>query len=117
MYIRNNFLLYTVTGPKSPNTTTLQGSVSPTRVTVTWDEQPFIDVYKISFERVTGSLQLLCPDITHQGTYESNTTEYSITGLHEYSVYNISVTAVNIAGNSSSYFTVTTRPSSELLYM
>ena len=84
---------------------------------ITWDEQQFIDRYEVSFERVTGSQQVLCPDVVHTGTdtVDGNSTEYLLTGLHEYSTYSITVTAVNRAGESPSTLTVTTLQSGSKL--
>ncbi len=51
--------------------------------------------YVIGFERVIGSQQMQCPQFDHNGTRSVSTaTEYTLTGLKEYSVYTISLTAV-----------------------
>ena len=75
-----------------------------------WNKQQFVDSYEISFERVTGSQQLLCPDVVHTGTYSlyGNSTEYHLTNMHEYSTYSITVTAVNNAVEAHSTVTITT---------
>ena len=77
---------------------------------IMWNKQPFVESYEISFERVTGSQQVLCPDVVHTGnhTVYGNSTEYLLTGLFEYSTYFITVTAVNLAEETSSNLTVTT---------
>ncbi len=52
-------------------------------------------VYVIGFERVIGSQQVQCPQFHHNGTRSVGTaSEYTLTGLEEYSVYTISLTAV-----------------------
>ena len=101
---------YCVCTVSAPNIETSDEGVTPTSIMITWDEQQYIDSYKISFERVTGSQQVLCPDVVHTGsaTVDGNTTEYLLTGLFEYSTYSITVTAVNRAGEAPSTLTVTT---------
>ncbi len=45
----------------------------------------------IEFARLTGSQQVQCPQFHHNGTRSVSTaTEYTLTGLEEYSVYTIS---------------------------
>ncbi len=48
------------------------------------------------FERVTGSQQVLCTDYEHSGTVTAggSDTEYTLTGLQEYSDYTFSLVAM-----------------------
>ncbi len=70
----------------------------------------------IEFERLTGSHQVQCPQFHHNGTRSVSTaTEYTLTGLEEYSVYTISLTAVGSEGIQSlpARVQITTWPSGE----
>ncbi len=72
--------------------------------------------YVIGFERVTGSQQIQCPQFHHNGTRSVGTeTEYTLTGLEEYSVYTISLTAVSFDGIQSlpARVQITTWPAGE----
>ncbi len=84
--------------------------MASTTIRITWDWQSFLNIYRISFERVTGGQQVLCPDVSHTGmeTVDGNSTEYTVRDLQEYSTYSITVTAVNTAGETPSTFTATT---------
>ncbi len=58
--------------------------------------------YVIGFERVIGSQQMQRPRFHHNGTRSVGTaTKYTLTGLEEYSVYTISLTAVRSVGMQS----------------
>ncbi len=84
--------------------------MASTTIRITWEGQEFVDSHRISFERVTGGQQVLCPDVSHTGmeTADGSSTEYTVNNLQEYSTYSITVTAVNMAGETSSTFTATT---------
>ncbi len=74
----------------------------------------------IWFERVTGSRQLQFPQFHHNGTLSvSPTTESTLTGLEEYSVYTISLTAVSLDGIQSllARVQITTWLAGEVLHM
>ncbi len=85
-------------------------STDATSISISWDWQSFLDIYRISFERVTGGQQVLCPDVSHTGmeAVGGSSTEYTVGSLQEYSTYSITVTAVNIAGETSSTLTTVT---------
>ncbi len=87
-----------------------EGGLTSTTIRITWDRQEFVDSHRITFERVTGDQQDLCPDIIHTGmeNVSGNSTEHTVRDLHEYSTYFITVTANNTAGEASSTLTVTT---------
>ncbi len=56
----------------------------------------------IGFERVIGGQQVQCPQFHHNGTLSvSSASEYTLTGLEEYSVYTISLTTVSSDGIQS----------------
>ncbi len=70
----------------------------------------------IGFERVTGSQQVQCPQFHHNGTPSVGTaTEYTLTGLEEYSVYTISLSTVSSDGIQSlpARVQITTWPAGE----
>ncbi len=68
---------------------------SPQSVSITWSRDSGVERYVIGFERVIGSQQVQCPQFHHNGTLSVSTaSEYTLTGLEEYSVYTISLTAV-----------------------
>ncbi len=87
-----------------------EGELTSTTIRITWDRQEVVDSHRITFERVTGDQQVLCPDIIHPGmeTVSGSSTEYTVRDLQEYSTYFITVTAANTAGETSSTLTVTT---------
>ncbi len=106
--------------PGAPTITTI--SPSSTSVHVYWQQVDGANTYEISFERLTGSQQLLCTDYGHSGSYSvgSGYSSYTLTGLQEYSVYSISLVAVtsNDVRSSSTTRQVTTMSAGKLfLYM
>ncbi len=75
---------------------------SPQSVSLTWSRDSGVERYVIGFERIIGSQQLQCPQFHHNGTRSiAPTTKYTLTGLEEYSVYTISLTAVDSDGIQS----------------
>ena len=73
---------------------------STTSAKISWDQQTLVDHFEISFELATGGI---CPSYyhTHSGlTVDGGDTEFSVSGLEEYSTYSITVRAVNSAGIS-----------------
>ena len=73
---------------------------STTSARISWDQQTLVDHFEISFERATGGI---CPSYhhTHSGlTVDGGSTEFTVSGLEEYSTYSITVRAVNSAGTS-----------------
>ncbi len=87
-----------------------EGEVTSTTIRIMWEGQTFVDSHRISFERVTGGREAVCPDVSHTGmeTVGGSSTEYTVRDLQEYSTYSITVTAVNTAGEAPSILTVTT---------
>ncbi len=81
-----------------PPTITSAVVQSPQSVSITWSQQSGVERYVIGFERVTGNQQVQCPQFHHNG---STASEYTLTGLEEYSVYTISLTTVNSNGIQS----------------
>ena len=72
---------------------------------VSWNQQPSVDSYEISFQRATGSQQLGdCSSFEHSGnaSVAGSITTYNLTDLQEFSTYLISVTAVNGEGRNES---------------
>ncbi len=98
------------TAPDDPQAA--EGEVTSTTIRITWEGQEFVDSHRISFERVTGGREALCPDVSHTGmeTVDGSSTEYAVRDLQEYSTYSITVTAINTAGETPSTFTATTLP-------
>ena len=99
-------LLSSIDPPPTASTLT-PGATTPTSVVVSWNQQPSADTYEISFERATGSQQAgECPSFEHTGNVPDVTgtaTMYTLTGLHEFSTYFITVTAVSsVTGRSES---------------
>ncbi len=96
------------TAPDDP--LAVEGGVTSTTISITWKGQEFVGSHRISFERVTGGQQVLCPDVSHTGmeTVDGSSTEYTGRDLQEYSTYFITVTAVNTAGETPSTITATT---------
>ncbi len=92
------------------NPLAVEGGVTSTTIRIMWEGQEFVDSHRISFERVTGGQQVLCPDVSHTGmeTVGGSSTEYTVMDLQEYSTYSITVTAVNTAGDTPSTITATT---------
>ncbi len=88
----------------------VEGGVTSTTIRITWEGQEFVDSHRISFERVTGGREAVCPGVSHTGmeTVGGSSTEYTVMGLQEYSTYSITVTAVNTAGETFSTLTATT---------
>ncbi len=86
--------------------------MTSTTIRIRWEGQRSVDRYRISYERVTGGQQALCPDVSHTGmdTVGGGSTRYTVRNLQEYSTYFITVTAVNTAGETPSTLTVTTLP-------
>ena len=73
---------------------------STTSARISWDQQTLVDHFEISFERTTGGI---CPSYhhTHSGlTVDGGSTEFTVSGLEEYSTYSFTVRAVNSAGTS-----------------
>ena len=68
-----------------------------------------VQKYEVAFERVTEDG---C-ELVHNQTVFSNTTNYTISGLEEYSVYNISIAAVKSSSVKSlpERLQITTLPS------
>ncbi len=86
----------------SPPTITPAVVQSSQSVSITWSRQSGVERYVIGFERVIGSQQEQCPQFHHNGTRTFSTaTEYTLTGLEEYSVYIISLTTVSSDGIQS----------------
>ncbi len=72
---------------------------SPQSVSIIWNWQFGVLRYVIGFERVIGNQQMQCPQFHHNGTRSvSAAAEYTLTGLEEFSVYVISLTAVGLSG-------------------
>ncbi len=59
-----------------------------------------IDIYEITFERVAGNQQVLCTDFNHTRTESTwwYSSHYTMTDLQEYSVYTISLVAIDYYG-------------------
>ena len=57
--------------------------------------------YQVSYQRTSGANPMGC-DFDHSGTrdVDGSVTEYTLTGLEEFSTYYINVTAVNVFGPS-----------------
>ncbi len=85
-------------------------STDATNIIISWNWQSYLGLYRISYGRVTGGQQVLCPDVSHTGmeTVNGGSTEYTVSDLQEYSTYSITVTAVNTAGGTSSTLTAAT---------
>ncbi len=99
-----------------PPTITSAAVQFPQSVSITWSRQSGVFEYVIGFERVIGSQQLQCPQFHHNGTLSVGTaTEYKLTGLEEFSVYTISLTAVGSDGIQSlpARVQITTWPAGE----
>ncbi len=96
------------TAPDNP--LAVEEGVTSTAISITWEGQEFVDSHRISFERVTGGQQVLCPDVSHTGmeAVGGSSTEYTVRGLQVYSTYSITVTAVNAAGDTPSTITAIT---------
>ncbi len=62
------------TAPDDP--LAVEGGVTSTTISIMWEGQTFVDSYRISFERVTGGQEALCPDVSHAGmeTVDGNST-------------------------------------------
>ena len=95
MYSRQPlFLFFFVAGFFTP---TLTSSVTTTSVTVSWTQPPFSFTpvgYTVTLTRVTGSGQVLCDEIVDSRSPVNTTaTSMEFTGLQEFSVYIITVTA------------------------
>ncbi len=89
---------------------------SPQSVSITWSRDSGVERYVIGFERVIGSQQMQCPQFHHNGTQSvSSATEYTLTGLEEYSVYTISLTTLSSHGIQSlpARVQITTWPAGE----
>ncbi len=84
--------------------------MTSTTIRIMWEGQEFVASHRISFDRVTGGQQVLCPDVSHTGmeSVDGSSTEYTVRDLQEYSTYSITVTAVNTAGDTPSTLTATT---------
>ncbi len=75
---------------------------SPQSVRITWSRHSEVFGYVIGFERVIGSQQLQCPQFHHNGTrFVGTATDYTLTGLEEFSLYTISLTTVSSDGIQS----------------
>ena len=92
---------------------TVVGDPGPTSVLLSWDAQPGVTHYEVSFERspAAGSQdrQTQCAGVPHEGTIDvvGTVTEYTLDVLEEDSVYTITVTAVYTGGFNSSVPNVT----------
>ena len=81
----------------SPNIST--SALTATSVTVSWtppQSAPQVVEYAVALERVTGPAQVLCPsfeDSRPAVTVSPDVTSMQFTGLQEYSVYTVTVTA------------------------
>ena len=89
------------------------GEVGPTSVMLSWEAQPGVTHYNISFERspAEGSRhrQTQCAGVTHEDTIDvGNVTEHTLNSLEEDSKYTINVTAVYTGGSASSVPSVNT---------
>ncbi len=100
--VSHTVTLNAIAVPGAPTITTI--SPSSTSVHVYWQQVDGANTYEISFERLTGSQQLLCTDYEHSGSYSVNywSSSYTMTGLQEYSIYSISLVAVTSSGVRSS---------------
>ena len=88
---------YYATGTLPPTTTTML--VTATSVTVLWTQPPFSFTpveYTVSLKRVTGHNQSLCTNVNDSRpvvTTMPNVTAKEFVNLHEYSIYEVTVTA------------------------
>ena len=93
-------------------TTATPGVSTSTSAVISWNQQAYVNIYEVSFERATGDQQFGdCPAYEHRGRVlvAGATTTHILTGLQEFSTYFITVTAVNAAGrNASAPVTVNT---------
>lgn len=73
--------------------------VSPTTVRVSWDSQPHVDHYELTFERKNRT-QEQCPSFHHKETVVvfGTVTNHTLHTLQEFSNYTITLRAVNRAG-------------------
>ena len=83
-------------GPFTPVITAL--SVSAVSIAISWTQPEFslpVNMYRVSMTRVTGSGQVLCQQYndTQKPALVTTDTMATFTGLEEFSVYNIIVTA------------------------
>ena len=113
-------MVFCLPGPPDTPTglsSTVMAAAEPPSVRVFWNAVSGADSYIVSFTRVTGSGQILCPMLTHslEVTSNGNTVEIEVDEeemvLFAFSTYSYTVTAVNdIRGNSepSSSETLTT---------
>ena len=81
----------------APPTVSLE-PVSPTSARITWSYQLEAHSYVVSYAYAG-----VCLTVDHSGsvTADGDVTEYTLTGLEEYSTYTITVRAVNDAGISN----------------
>ena len=91
------------------------GSPGTTSVMLSWEELPGVTRYEISFKRSLSSgfteRHTQCGGFEHEGTQVGvgNLTEYTLYGLQEDSVYDITVTAVYPTLSVPHVVTVTTQ--------
>ncbi len=114
--VSHTVTLNVIAVPGAPTITTI--SPSSTSVHVYWQQVDGVNTYEISFERLTGSQQLLCTDYGHSGSYSIGSwySPYTLTGLQEHSVYSMSLVAVtsNDVRSSTTTRQVTTMSAGKL---
>ena len=95
--------------PDTPTglSSTVMAAAEPPSVRVSWNAVSGADSYIVSFSRVTGSGQVLCPVVSHsvEVTSEVNTVEVEVDKeemvLYAFSTYSYTVTAVSDTRGSS----------------
>ena len=101
----HNFNYLTLTDPPPIIPAVIPGVPTSTSAEISWNQQAYLNVYEISFERATGNQQFgECPAYEHRGRVlvGGTTTTHNLTDLQEFSTYFITVTAVNAAGRNES---------------
>ena len=89
-----NVIIYNSTAPSSPPQNVTVTSVNPASLMVSWDPPPMIDhngpiTYMIQYTRdASGDMM----------NVNSETTQYTISGLVAYVDYSVTVAAVNVNG-------------------
>ena len=105
-------LLEIVTVPSKPSDIVI-GSITATSISISWrmPNDSVVVNYVLMWERDTSEE---CPDMDKDSiTLSDVSTSYLITGLEEWSSYNITVTANNAVGSASDSITVMTSEASE----
>ena len=105
-------LLEIVAVPSKPSDIVID-SISATSISISWKipNDSVVVNYVLMWERDTSEE---CPDMDKNIiTLSDVSTSYIITGLEEWSSYNITVTASNAAGSASDSITVMTSEASE----